>query len=390
MTALPTDRRIRVLEIMGNAIVGGMEKCVERLVAALPADAFEVTCICPFESPLTQTLRALGADVFIMPVRDDPAWSSIVSTAALVQERRIDLMHAHLSNAHVLACLASALTGTPVLATIHGRTLPMADLEIYRLRRSRFSVVCQNALLHALSLGVSATDVELIGNGVDTGRFAPGNGDGWLQRKLQLAPETVLVGFVGRLSPEKGPARFLQVASQLHRTHSDLHFVMVGTGPLRTALRAEANRLRLRDRVHFTGDLDDMPRVYRNLHMLVMTSESEGRPLVLMEAMSAGLPVIAPDVGGIAEIIVNGQSGVLVAPHDTEALVHAVQELLGERTRALQLGKAARERVLQHFTQSAATGAMARLLQRIALPHGRTGAPAEEISRIEPVRKHTG
>lgn len=388
MNALAT-RRIRVLEIMGNAIVGGMERYVERLVAALPAEVFEVACICPFESAFTAALRALGAEVFIMPVRDDPAWSSIVGAAALIRERRIDVMHAHLSNAHVLACLASALTGVPVLATIHGRSLPMADFEIYRLRRSRFSVVCQNALLHALSLGVSGMDVDLIGNGVDAERFAPGAADGWLQRKLQLDPGTRLIGFVGRLSPEKGPMRFLQMAAQLHPGHPDLHFVIVGAGALRAALGTQARRAGLRGHVHFMGELHDMPRVYTSLDALVMTSESEGRPLALMEAMSAGLPVIAPDVGGIAEIIVNGKSGVLVAPHDTDGLVHAAQELLGNPDRALALGRAARQRVLEQFTQLAATDAMARLLARIAT-QTQASAPADEVSRIQPGHRRRG
>ena len=389
MSAIAAGQRLRVLEITGNAIVGGMERYVERLVATLPADRFEITCVCPFESPFTDALRKLGADVFITPVRDDPAWSAIVSITALIQARRIDVMHAHLSNAHVLACLASALTGVPVLATIHGRTLPLTDLEIYRLYRSHFSVVCQNALLHALALGVAAADVDLIGNGVDAERFAADAGEAWLQRRLQLSPDTPLVGFVGRLSPEKGPARFLQMAAQLHGSHPALHFVMVGAGPLRATLGAQVARMGLQEHVHFTGALDEMPRVYASLQLLVMTSESEGRPLALLEAMAAGLPVVASDVGGIAEIIVNGYSGVLVPPHDTDALAHAVQELLGDHERAASLGRAARQRVLEHFTQSSAVDAMARLLERIASPPRAASAPRGTLSQVKSLRERT-
>jgi glycosyltransferase involved in cell wall biosynthesis len=389
MSAVATSQRVRVLEIAGNAIVGGMEKYVERLVASLPADRFEITCVCPFESPFAETLRTLGADVFITPVRDDPAWSSIVSTAALVRARRIDVMHAHLSNAHVLASLVSGLTRVPVLVTIHGRTLPLIDIEAYRLHRSRFSVVCQNALLHALSLGVSEADVELIPNGVDTARFIVKSGDAWLQRKLQLAPEVPLVGFVGRLSPEKAPARFLQMAAQLHTSHPELHFAMVGTGPLRAALAARAARMHLQEHVHFTGALDDMPRVYSNLQLLVMTSESEGRPLALMEAMAAGLPVVAPDVGGIAEIIVHGHSGILVPPHDTDALVYAVQELLDDSGRATRLGQAARKRACEHFAQSISFEAMARLLQHVASATDLPQVPANEVQSIKSLRRRT-
>ena len=137
MTAVATAQRVRVLEITGNAIVGGMEKYVERLVASLPADSFEITCVCPFESPFSETLRTLGADVFITPVRDDPAWSSIVSTAALVQARRIDVMHAHLSNAHVLASLVSGLTGVPVLlnTSLNLRAKPIVEAALADIAR---------------------------------------------------------------------------------------------------------------------------------------------------------------------------------------------------------------------------------------------------------------
>lgn len=372
--------RLRVLEITGNAVVGGMERYVERLVAALSPEHFEITCVCPFESPFTDALRASGADVFIMPVRDDPAWSSIAGVAALIQVRQIDVLHAHLSNAHVLACLASSLAGVPVLATIHGRTLTLADVEIYHTHRSRFSVVCQSALLHALALGISAADVDLVGNGVDTERFVPGAAEAWLQKRLHLSPDTQLVGFVGRLAPEKGPARFLQMAAQLHFNHPGLHFVLVGAGPLRASLEAEVVRMRLQQHVHFTGVLDDMPRVYASLHMLAMTSESEGRPLALMEAMACGLPVIAPDVGGVAEIVVHGHGGLLASAHDTDGLVHAAGELLRDPARAAALGRAARERMVKHFSQAAACDAMARLLERIATSRG-----PRDVAHVRPV-----
>lgn len=145
----------------------------------------------------------------------------------------------------------------------------------------------------------------------------------------------------------------------------------------------------LQEHIHFTGALDEMPRVYASLQLLVMTSESEGRPLALLEAMAASLPVIAPDVGGIAEIIVNGHSGVLVPPHDTDALTHAVQELLGDHERAASLGRAARQRVREHFTQSSAVDAMARLLERIASPPRAASAPRGALSQVKSLRERT-
>src|ERR671939_690952 len=92
-----------VLEIIGNAIVGGMENYVANLISRLPSDQFRVTCLCPFESAFTVSLRRIGCTVFITPLRDDPPWHSIQMAVELIRHHHVDLIHAHLPNAHVLA-----------------------------------------------------------------------------------------------------------------------------------------------------------------------------------------------------------------------------------------------------------------------------------------------
>ena len=99
--------RTNILQIVGNAIVGGMENYVVRLVERLPRDRFGVSVLAPFESPFTDQLRNVGADVFITPVTDEPSWQSIQLASALIQSRSIDVIQSHLPNAHVLAALAS-------------------------------------------------------------------------------------------------------------------------------------------------------------------------------------------------------------------------------------------------------------------------------------------
>src|SRR5690242_2675367 len=115
--------RTHILQIVGNAIVGGMENYVVRLVERLPRDRFGVSVLAPFESPCTDQLRAAGADVFITQVTDEPSWQSIQLACSLIQSRHVDVVQSHLPNAHVLAALAGRLTGRPVLATVHGRAM---------------------------------------------------------------------------------------------------------------------------------------------------------------------------------------------------------------------------------------------------------------------------
>lgn len=113
-------RRIHVVQVLGNAIGGGMERWVLDIVARLPRERFKVSCVCPFESPCTAAMRELGCEVYIAPMHDEPRWRSIQLLVEVIRHFGVDLLHAHMPAAHVLAGLAGGLTGTPVLATIHG------------------------------------------------------------------------------------------------------------------------------------------------------------------------------------------------------------------------------------------------------------------------------
>ena len=141
-TLQPAAPRIHVLEIIGNAIVGGMENSVLRLIEGLPPERFAVSALCPFESPYTDRLRAAGAEVHVAPMPDDPPWSAILLASTLVKANAVDVIHAHLPNAHVLAGVTGRLTGKPVLATIHGRQLTTLDLEVHRSAGTHLHVVC--------------------------------------------------------------------------------------------------------------------------------------------------------------------------------------------------------------------------------------------------------
>ncbi|HEY0878186.1 MAG TPA: glycosyltransferase, partial [Zeimonas sp.] len=165
---------IHVLQVLGNAIVGGMETWVLRLLERLPRDRFTVTAMCPFESAVTDRLRALDIETVIVSMPpDDPSWASLQTACALIQATGVDVVHAHLPNAHMLAALAARMTGKPIVTTIHGRLLTMNDLEVHRCTGSRIHAVCRQTYYQALGLGVDADRISYIPNGVDTNTFQP-------------------------------------------------------------------------------------------------------------------------------------------------------------------------------------------------------------------------
>ena len=361
---------VRVLEILGNAIVGGMETYATRLVEWLSRARFEVSAVCPFESVVTRRLREAGAEVYVAPMAEEMPWSTIQLAATLVRSGGIDVLHAHLPNAHLLAALAGRLTGKPVLTTIHGRQLSPLDIELHRLAGSHVSVVCRDTWFQALAVGVAPQHLSLIENGVDTAWFAPRAEEAEPSRVLRdrwnIASDTPLVGFVGRLSPEKGPDVFLRAALVAHGRQPAAHFVLVGEGPMRAGLEEQAGRAGLSPFLHFAGACSDMRSVYHDLDAVVSTSHSEAMPLVVMEAMACGLPVIATSVGGVVEMIEHERTGWVVRPGDYEGVGARLHTLLSSAPLAREMGRSARERVQERFGLAASCDAMGRLLSRLA------------------------
>jgi glycosyltransferase involved in cell wall biosynthesis len=359
---------LRVLQVVGNGIVGGMERCVERLVERLPPDQFETQFLCPFESHFTDRLRARGHLVSITPMPEDPPWCSIQMACSIVNSGGVDVLHAHLPNAHVLAALAGHLTGRPVLTTIHGRQLTTLDLEVHRAAGSYLSVVCRQSYHHALGLGVRRDHLSLDPNGVDTAVFQPRvatDRPGVLRRALGLDLQTPLLGFVGRLSWEKGPDVFVRAALLLQGNCPQAHAVLVGEGPMEPALRTLIADLGLQHRVHLLGLRSDMPQVYQDLDVLLCSSYTEAMPLSVMEAMASGLAVVAPHVGGVPELVAHGQTGWLVRPGDFEDMARRCGALLQDTLARECMGAAARERAVTHLDLNDSVVRTAQLLTRL-------------------------
>ena len=350
---------LRVLVVTGNAIVGGMESAVLRLCERLPPAAFELYALVPFESAFTQALRECGVRVHVAPIGDKLRWHAIQYAASLVREHDIDVIHAHLPAAHVVAALAGSVTRTPVLATIHAMHLSMWDLEVHRLAGTHLCFVSEAARAHALAVGVQPARIRVIRNGVDVGRFTPRTAP----RASSAAP---VVGYVGRLSPEKHPAMFLRAAARIHAAMPGARFVVVGDGPLRKELEALAATLGIHAFVTFAGECTDMPARYRALDLMLLTSWHEGTPLAILEALASGVPVIATDVGGVAELIVAGTTGALVPPGDDARMAERACEMLASLDVLVRMGERGREHVRAHFSLDAQVRATAALLRDVA------------------------
>ena len=362
------DDPIHILEVIGNSGKGGMENYIKNFIANLPTDRYRVTCICPYESPFTAVLRQLQVEnVYITPITDDPPWRSILLAVEVAKLHKIDVLHAHMPKAHVLAGIAGCLIQKPVLATVHGMQVTSQELSVMRAVGSYLTTNCQEAYTQALALGVPVERLSLIQNGVDTKVFTPDSSKHELRNKIKVPYGIPLVGFVGRLDHEKGPDLFLRAAEYVHHIRPDVHFVLVGDGAMYNKLVEMCAHLKLKQQVHFVGWETNTAAIYPELDLLVHTSRSDGTSLVLLEAMSCACPVVAHGVGGVPEIIENESTGILVAPNDWEQTGMQIVQLLKQPERLQRMGVAARERMQQQFDLAANVKRTTEVLRNVAL-----------------------
>jgi glycosyltransferase involved in cell wall biosynthesis len=340
---------IHVLEIVGNAIVGGMEKYVYNLAQKLPGYGFRITCLAPYESSFTASLRHQGSDVYITGMDENPTWRSIQFTTELVRHLNVNLIHAHLPKAHVLAGLAGKLADCRVVATVHGMDINPIDLSVALTANTSLIVVCQAAYSQALALNVPSERLALVPNGVDTKTYSPQRGGATFRKALHIPSEAPLIGFVGRLAWEKGPDLFIQFAEHVLKQHPGVHFALVGEGPMEEELHEMIASRNLEELIHLPGLWTNTWEVYPAFDVLAQTSRVEGMPFALLEAMACGCPVVAMGVGGVTEIVEVGTTGLLSAANDWAGLGDGLVKLLENPDRIKVMGQAARKRAEEHF-----------------------------------------
>lgn len=278
----------------------------------------------------------------------------IASIQRLVAQTGADIVHAHGYKADVYACFALRRTTTPFVSTCHnwlkdGPLVSLYGMVDRFMLRSYAGVIAVSDEVKAklLKAGVRAQKIHLIRNGIDMRPFINAkpslrvDGDG----------ESVLVvGWIGRLSNEKGADIFLRAAASVLAEYPGARFVVVGDGPDLAMLNALIDELNIRKNVSLAGRREDMPSVYASLDVMVSSSRQEGLPMAILEGMASGLPLVATAVGDVPTVVRDGRSGVLVPSEDVGLLASAIVELLRDASLRMRLGSAARRLIAEEFS----------------------------------------
>ncbi len=363
-------KQVRVLEVTKST--GGVAEYVRWLAHGLDREKFSLTVACLSENGpefAAELGRIPGVSAFSLEMNRyqvDPFSDARVALRLreVIFQQKFDLVHAHASKPGFLARFAAYGSGTPVVFSPHcfafhagtgrakARILAVLEAFAARFLTARIMTVASGEEELARQFGVGFPGLfTTVHSGLEAQAYRRPAQVDRLKASLGIPPQAPLVGTVGRLSEQKSPLDFVRMAAQIHATRPEVHFIWIGTGPLEAEVRTLVVSLGLEGVFHLPGQRSDIPELLQTLDCFALTSLWEGFPLVVLEAMAAGVAVVATDILGTREAIQSGESGLLVPPADAEAMAKAVLSILEHPQQAEGFRKAATRRIETEFTR---------------------------------------
>lgn len=359
MNANAAEDRLRILHLVAPGVVGGLERVVSALAVGhqrLGHDVHVAVVLgqgeeChPFVAPLTAA--GVEVDRLILPGR--AYWRERRLVGHLCRRLRPNVVHSHSVRTDVVDAGVARRMGYPTVTTIHGASLMGGKARIYEWLQQRSyrqfdGVVAVSRPLadEAIRGGVPPERVHLVPNAWPGDEVALTRAEA--RRELGLDSGAFVIGWVGRMIRVKGGDIFLRALSHLP-AEMEFDVVLVGDGPEESTLKQEAQRSRIRERIRFVGEREDAGRLFPAFDLFVLSSRSEGVPIVLFEAIAAGVPVIAARVGGVPDVLTDS-AGFLVPPEDALSLAEAIHRAYTERTDATNRAAHASRRLTKCFSR---------------------------------------
>lgn len=367
-------RPARVLQLITRLIVGGAQEhaivAAEKLDPARFHSQLWTGPEAGAEGSLLEDARRRGVRVRVIPGlvrRIDPPRDAAVTVelARLFRRERFDLVSTHSSKAGIVGRVAARLAGVPVVVhTVHGwafhEHMPARTRRMYEVLErflaggtDRLASVSEETTRIGLEARIGrAEKYVLIRSGVPLASFHP-DADRRLRARAALGwpADALVVGSVGRLSPQKNPADFVEAARAIAPRHPAARFLYVGDGPLRPEIERAIDAAGLRQRTVLTGLRQDVPDLLLAMDVFVLTSLWEGMPRVVLQALATGIPVVAYDVAGIAEAVRDDRNGYVVPPRDHASLAARVDHLLSDGALRAEFGRRAVAGFDESFTE---------------------------------------
>lgn len=333
---------------------GGAERALVQIVTRLDRSRWEPFVFClSGEGELTEVLRQAGVAVVCLGAQKGHGLSVAWRLSRRLVKLQPAILQTFLYHANIVGRLAGTAARVPVIVSGIRVAEKRGQLRLWVDRATDWMVsrhVCVSQDVAAFSAargGLSVSKIRVIPNGVDAASLAQAAPADLSQFGIPTGGRTAL--FVGRLDPQKGPFILLAAVRDLLPRHADLHLLLVGDGPLRDCLHAWVAKEGVSSRIHFAGRRNDVPSLLRAAELFVLPSLWEGLPNVVLEAMAAGVPVIASRVEGISDLLVDEHTGRVVPTNSASDLSEAIDELLADPQHARQMANSAQHYVNKEF-----------------------------------------
>lgn len=351
---------MKIAQMIDWLILGGTQRMMINLIKKLHLLGMNITVISlrsSMETSIKQDLDALGVRLVIFPFPKLFSLRSFIDLLAFLRREKFDLIQANLTYSNIIGGLAGWLTGTPVIGSLRNVGGDPRDVSVKRVLLDTFSLkyFCKRILANGFAVAEFARKrlgnvrIDVIPNAVSLISPLSSEMRKQLRTEIALDPERLIIFSAGRFDARKGFSVLLHAFALTHAEFPETILVLAGDGDLRKELQALIEELKIREHVVLLGFREDVQTLLASVDIYVNSSLSEGMAVSILEAMSAGLPVIATSVGDTPNVILPGM-GILVSPGNSDELVAALERLLKFHELRSEMGAAARERILKNYS----------------------------------------
>lgn len=354
--------RVRLIQVVPGLQLGGMEQVVIQLTRVLDRDRFDISVLClRSEGPFAEELRDAEIPVLrLEPESTGPDYFAFRRLWSSFRRDPVAVLHTHNTEAMLTAGLGGALARVPTLVhTDHAREFPdklrymVAEHLISRAYYRVVGVSAHTTRDLARYEKIPRHKLMTIPNGIDPTRIAAAAEPGATRQALGIAGRGPVLGIGAKLRPEKRIIDLIEAVSYLRAEFPNLVLLIAGVGGEEHRLRQAAADHGVTDSVFFLGLRRDMPDILRALDIMVLPSSREGNPMILLEALAAGVPVVASRVGGIPEVIEHGRNGSLVEPLQPRALAGEIARVLRDPELRARYGREGRRTFEERYSAQA-------------------------------------
>ncbi len=355
------NKNIHVLQLVSGDLWAGAEVMLYTLVKTLHTELnTQVTVVILNTGTLEKKLRECGVTVFVLDESKLKSPQIFSQLRQIVNEIQPDVLHSHRNKENILGSLAAWYKHRiPSIRTVHGASehrppfyklpkhiIPLLNWFCGRFLQ-RYIIAVSDDLAKKLTHSFPESKIKVIENGIDINALLE-NVDTPAAKENNIYH----IGIAGRLTPIKRVDLFIECAVHLKRYHPelDIHFHIFGDGPLQETLTTQVRAKQASAYIHFEGHTENIPKQLQTLDALLMTSDHEGLPMILLEAMCMKTPIIAHAVGGIPNLLENGVCGTLIQKHSVKFFAEAIVQLISQPTRYQQQTEQAFKRLTQHYS----------------------------------------